>query len=206
MKKILLTGFEPFLDFPVNPTMQIAEELDGEKMNNHEIISRVLPVDFQKAGKELLTHIEETNPEIVIALGLAGGRPKITPERIAINCNDGPVDNRGHKPDGERICSEGPDGLFSTLPIKEITAALNGASFPAEISNSAGAYLCNNVMYHVLYHFHRKKDHKKAGFIHIPASHELAIKHGNIPSWSQQDLTAAIRLSIQITTDTPGET
>lgn len=200
MKKVLLSGFEPFLDFPVNPTMEIVKELDGSNINDYEIIGKVLPVDFHGSGENMLAYIEEVNPDIVIALGLAAGRTKITPERIAINCNDGPVDNRGHKPDGEPIISEAPDGLFSTLPIKQITARLQDNGYPAETSNTAGAYLCNNVMYHALYHFYKTDQTTRAGFIHIPASHELAVRHGNVPSWAQRDLIEAIRLALDTAT------
>ncbi|MFG6114106.1 pyroglutamyl-peptidase I [Halobacillus sp. MO56] len=200
MKKLLLTGFEPFLDFPINPTMEIVNQLDGSKINDCEIIGKVLPVDFHESGEKMLAYIEEVNPDIVIALGLAAGRTKITPERIAINCNDGPVDNRGHKPDGEPIIKEAPNGLFSTLPIKKITARLQENGYPAEISNTAGAYLCNNVMYHALYHFHKTDQIKPAGFIHMPASHDLAIRHGKVPSWAQSDLIEAIHLALDTVT------
>ncbi|MFD1020132.1 pyroglutamyl-peptidase I [Thalassobacillus hwangdonensis] len=191
MKKLLLTGFEPFLDFPVNPTQEIVRALDQTKINDHLIIGRILPVDFQQSGKLTLEYINETHPDKVVALGLAAGRHKITPERIAINCNDGDKDNSGHRPEGEPIIEDGPDGTFSTLPIKQITEILNTNGYPAEISNSAGTYLCNNVMYHIL-----QEPLEAAGFIHIPASHDLAIRHGRIPSWSQTDLTEAIKLAI----------
>lgn len=88
-KKLLLTGFEPFLDFSINPTMKIAEELNEAAIGDYTITSHILSVDFHKAGKQLLQLIEETKPDAIISLGLAGGRFKINPERIAINVNDG---------------------------------------------------------------------------------------------------------------------
>ncbi|WP_026908892.1 pyroglutamyl-peptidase I [Paucisalibacillus globulus] len=195
MKKLLLTGFEPFLEFPINPTTEIANNLNGQLIGDYEIIGEVLSVDFAKSGKQLIHLIEKYNPDAVVSLGLAGGRNCITPERIAINCNDGPVDNNGHKPNGERIFEDGPDAYFSKLPIYEITSKLEEAGFPAKISNTAGAYLCNNVMYHGLHYFKGKGMDRPSGFIHIPASHALAVKK-NMPSWSQQDLTEAIRLAL----------
>lgn len=197
MKKLLLTGFEPFLDFTINPTMSVVDELNGKHINGYEVVGKVLKVDFKSSGEEMLEHIRSENPDAVIALGLAGGRYKITPERIAVNCNDGDCDNEGNLPQGERIMEDGPDGLFSTLPIRDMVENLNEAGYPAEISNTAGTYLCNHVMYQAIYELKHQNKSVPAGFIHIPASHELAIQHKKIPSWSQNDLTKAIEISIE---------
>lgn len=196
LKKLLVTGFEPFLDFPVNPTAQIAEQLDGTRLNGYEITSKILTVDFSKSGNQLLDEIKDVEPDALISLGLAGGRYKITPERIAINCNDGEPDNTGHVPNGEAIFEDGEDGLFSQLPIDKMVKRLIESGLPAGISNTAGTYLCNNVMYHGLYYFKQEKLSVPSGFIHIPASHELALKHKGIPSWSHDDLMKAVEICI----------
>ncbi|MEC5422890.1 pyroglutamyl-peptidase I [Virgibacillus sp. C22-A2] len=196
MKKILVTGFETFLDYPINPTTEIANSLHGETINNYTITGEILSVDFSKSGPELIELIKKYDPDAVISLGLAAGRSLLTPERIAINCNDGPLDNRGYKPYGERIFADGPDGYFSTLPISEIVKNLQEFKFPAKISNTAGAYLCNNVMYHALHYFKENNLDRQAGFIHIPASHELAIEK-SMPSWSQDDLLKSIKIVIE---------
>ncbi|SFJ53811.1 pyroglutamyl-peptidase [Halobacillus dabanensis] len=199
MKKLLLTGFEPFLDFPINPTTQIVEELKGKELNGYRIEGRILPVDYNNSGHGILKHINDIEPDAVLSLGLDAGRYKITPERIAINCNESSErDNEGNKPDGEPIQKEGPDGLFSTLPIKSFVEVLQSKGYPAEVSNSAGTYLCNHVMYQTLYHFHVNHQNIPSGFIHIPASHELAVQHGKLPSWSQKDLTDAVKHIIQL--------
>lgn len=197
MKKLLLTGFEPFLNYPVNPTMDIVKELDGETINNYEIVGKILTVDFAKSGEQILKEIKNVQPDAVISLGLSAGRYKITPERIAINCNDGPKDNRGYEPAGERIFADGQDGMFTTLPIQQMVDQLKKADLPASISNTAGTYLCNNVMYHALYHFSTNQLAVPSGFIHIPASHALAVQHKKVPSWSHEDLTKAIRICIE---------
>ncbi|KGA95548.1 peptidase C15 [Alkalihalobacillus alcalophilus ATCC 27647 = CGMCC 1.3604] len=197
MKRLLLTGFEPFLDFSINPTMKIVEELEGEEVGPYIITSKVLSVDFELAGKQLVKYIDENKPDAIISLGLAGGRYKITPERVAINVNHGLADNNGHSPMDEVIQAEGPDGLFSTLPISLMVSQLINNGLPAEISNTAGTYLCNHVMYQALYYTKSKNLSIPAGFIHIPASHELAIKHGRIPSWSHEDLKKAIIICIK---------
>lgn len=197
MKTLLLTGFRPFLDYPVNPTMRIVEELDGKEIGNYRVVGRILSVDFSQSGKELLSHYKEVQPAAVISLGLAGGRYKLTPERIAINCSDGDQDNTGRKPVDERITETGTDGLFSTLPIRKMVSELNEKGYPAEISNTAGTYLCNNVMYTMLHHIQQQNVAVPSGFIHVPASHELAIRHGKIPSWSHSDLLAGISICIE---------
>ncbi|MFJ7827939.1 pyroglutamyl-peptidase I [Psychrobacillus sp. NPDC096623] len=197
MKKLLLTGFEPFLSFTVNPTMKIVEELDGTTIGGYDVTSRVLSVDFAKSGSELIHYLEETKPNAVISLGLAGGRYKITPERIAINVKDGAADNQGHTPLDETIEQNGEPSYFSTLPIRSMVDELIKEGLPATISNTAGTYLCNNVMYEVLHYAKLNNLDMPSGFIHIPASHELAIQHGKIPSWSHADLKRAIEICIE---------
>lgn len=198
MKKLLLTGFEPFLSFMVNPTMRIVEELNGQEIGGYQVIGKVMTVDFVSSGRELLSYIKEVKPDVVLSLGLAGGRYKITPERIAINVKDGASDNQGHIPMDELIRAEGEPGYFSTLPVRQMVNALIKEGFPAEISNTAGTYLCNNVMYEALHYAKTNNLPMKAGFIHIPASHELAIQHGKIPSWSHADLKRGIEICIEV--------
>ncbi|MCL1694290.1 MULTISPECIES: pyroglutamyl-peptidase I [unclassified Lysinibacillus] len=196
MTKILLTGFVPFLDYKINPTMKIVEKLNGEIMDGYEITGRILSVDFQQSAQQLKQYIAEIKPQIIISLGLAGGRFKITPERIAINIKDGEADNIGYTPVDESIYDDGVDAYMTNLPIRNMVNRLCKEGFPAEISNTAGTYLCNNIMYEGLLY---AKQHKevRAGFIHIPASFDLAIQHGKIPGWNIQDLITGIRLCIE---------
>jgi len=195
MKQLLLTGFEPFLGYSTNPTNDIAQALNEREIQGYKIIGEILSVDFQKSGKQLLDLLDAYNPDAVISLGLAAGRNCVTPERIAINCNDGPADNNGFKPDGEKIIQNGRDGYFSTLPIQKIVRDLQKEGLPAKISNTAGAYLCNNVMYHALYYFDAQAKNKPSGFIHLPASHRLALEK-EMPSWSEHDLQRAVEIAI----------
>lgn len=201
MKKLLLTGFEPFLEFPFNPSQVIAEELDGEQIGNHQVAGRILPVEFAKSSAALLDIFYHEKPDVVISLGLAAGRDRITPERVAINCNDGPRDNQGVVLTDQYIIEEGETAYLSLLPIRKMVNTLNKHNYPAEISNSAGTYLCNNVMYKMLHEINTKQLNVKSGFIHIPASHELAIKKQNLPSWSIESLIQAITLAIQVLND-----
>lgn len=198
MKKLLLTGFEPFLDYTVNPTMKIVEELNAQRIGDYEIFGEVLSVDFTSSGKQLLEHIERLQPDAVISLGLAGGRYKMTPERIAINVKDGESDNLGNRPVDEVIEGQGEPAYLSTLPVRKMVDHLLAVGLPAEISNTAGTYLCNNVMYEGLHYAATKRPSMKSGFLHIPASHELAIQHGKIPSWSHDDLKKGVTVCIEV--------
>ena len=198
MKTLLLTGFEPFLTYTVNPTMKIVEELHGTVIGNYKIHSEVLTVDFQSSGEQILKSIAAVQPDAVISLGLAGGRYKMTPERIAINVKDGEPDNNGHKPVDEVIQAEGQAGYLSTLPVRAMVNGLLKAGLPAEISDTAGTYLCNNVMYEALHYAATQRPTMKSGFLHIPASHELAIQHGKIPSWSHEDLKKGVAVCIEV--------
>ncbi|WP_214483975.1 pyroglutamyl-peptidase I [Bacillus sp. SM2101] len=198
MKKLLLTGFVPFLDNPINPTEDIVKKLDKTTTGNYEVFGRVLPVEFAKSGKEIIKLYEDIEPDAVISLGLAAGNNRITPERIAINCNDGAVDNTGAAMKDQLINIEGPDGVFSTLPIRRFVDALQVEGLPAEISNSAGTYLCNNVMYTMLTYLQQHNKPVPSGFVHIPASHELALKNRKLPSWSSEDLIKAVTTMIGV--------
>lgn len=182
MKTLLLTGFEPFLSFTVNPTMKIVEELNGQHIGDYQIVGNTMTVDFKFSASQLIDLIKDIKPDAVISLGLAGGRNKITPERIAINVKDGAADK----------------GYLSTLPIRSMVEKLIELGYPASISNTAGTYLCNNVMYEGLHYTATNNLRVPSGFIHIPTSHELAIQHGNIPSWSHEDLTQGITACISV--------
>lgn len=197
MKKLMLTGFEPFLDFPINPSEQIVRALDGEIIGEYEVTGRILPVEFSKSGSEAVRLFKEIQPDAVISLGLAGGRNEITIERVAINCIDGEADNSGVQLSDVPVITNGPTAYFSTLPIRRMKDNLRHAGYPAEISNTAGLYLCNNVMYHLLHTVSEQGRDIPAGFIHLPATHELAVTYKrSIPSWDLSTLTHAIRACI----------
>lgn len=195
MKKLLLTGFEPFLEFHVNPTWDIAESLNGTVIGDYEVYSEGLKVDFNEGVEQFKQVLQKLQPDLVISLGIASGRYKITPERIAINIKDGAADNSGFTPIDERISDDGPDGYFTSLPIRAMVNRLVKEGYPAEISNTAGTYLCNNVMYEGLKY--ATQHHIKAGFIHIPMNFELSAKLGKYPGWSDRDLLAAVKLCLE---------
>ncbi|WP_408007857.1 pyroglutamyl-peptidase I [Pseudalkalibacillus sp. A8] len=196
MRKLLLTGFEPFLDHGVNPTELIVKKLDGKTIGGYQVIGRVLPVEFDRSAEVLLGYVQELEPDAVFSLGLAAGRDKITPERVAINVNDGVRDNKGQVPVDEPIVEDGPDAYFSTLPIRKMVNTLKERGIPAEISNTAGTYLCNNVMYSVRHYLEKQGKSIPAGFIHVPASFELSVENIRLPGWPLETIRKAVEIAI----------
>jgi len=168
MRKILLTGFEPFAGDDVNPSWEVARSLDGKEIAGAKVLARRLPVVWGRAVDEIAAHIDAEGPDLVVCLG-ESGRPELCPERVAINVSDadGP-DNAGTTLTGEPVDPDGPAAYFSTLPVKEIVAAIRDAGVPAKLSNSAGTYLCNHAMYGALNHLARRGLAVPAGFIHVP--------------------------------------
>lgn len=167
--KVLLTGFEPFGGDELNPTKKIVESLEGKSIEGAQIVTKVLPVVFKKADKILTDLLKETKPEIAIHLGLAAGRSSISLERVALNLMDARIpDNENYQPKDEPIRRDGNTAYFSKLPIKEIVEELRKSGIPAVVSNTAGLYVCNEVMFLSLYHSEKFGYPLKTGFIHVP--------------------------------------
>lgn len=200
--RVLVTGFEPFGGMDINPTAQLAEVLSKEGVSGIELHSATLPVVYDTCVQQLITKIEELSPDVVIACGLAFGRAAVTLERIGINIKDTAGegqkgDNQGDKPVDEKIIPEGPDGLFSTLPIRKMMNDLQEEGIPASISNSAGTYICNNTLYGVLHYIAEKKLQTKAGFIHFPATPDMTVNKPNVPSMAFETQLKALRTIVQ---------
>ena len=205
--KVLVTGFESFGGDPINPTEKIAKELDGKEISNAKVAGRVLPVVFGKARKVLEDILEEVKPDIAIHLGLAPTRSGINVERIAVNLMDARIpDNEGFQPRDEPIIPDGPIAYFSKLPIRKIVERLNEKGIPAVISNSAGLYLCNYVMYLSLHHSATKGYPKMSGFIHVPylpeqVTNKFYILGQNMPSMCFEMELEAIKIAIETTVE-----
>ena len=149
MSKILITGFQPFMGGSVNPSWEAVKEVTAPA--GVELIKREIPVVFGEAIDALLAIVKEERPDAVICVGLAQGRAAVTPERVAINVNDARgADNAGNIPVDEPIRADGPAAYFTKLPLKAIVEAVNAAGVKAAVSNSAGTYVCNNIMYGLL--------------------------------------------------------
>lgn len=197
MPTVLLTGFEPFAGETVNPSWEAVRVLQGTRIAAHRVETRCLPVVFGEALACLRKAIAETRPALVICVGLAGGRGQISLERIAINVDDARIpDNAGQCPVDTAVVINGPAGYFSTLPIKRLLAALQRAEIPAEISQTAGTYVCNHVFYGLMHQL-KKNRGVRGGFVHIPYSPEQAAQHHGTPGLPLTTVTAAMRIIIR---------
>lgn len=190
--RILVTGFEPFAQRTHNPSQRAVERLLRRPPRGAQVEGRILPVDTERAVALLLEAVEEVRPQAVVCLGEAPGRPAICLEQVAVNLLEFPIpDNAGHQPQGEPVVAGGPAAYFATLPLRAMQAAMRRAGVPAVLSLSAGAYLCNQVMYALLHHLASPPAPVPAGFIHLPAlPEEEAARDRPGPS---MHLTLAVR-------------
>lgn len=200
--KILISGFEPFGKMSINPTEELLKEAEKFAIEEVEITTILLPVNYDECAESLIAKMDEIQPDIVISCGLAAGRTAITPERIGINVKDtgsgDPYpDNRGNVPVDELIDGTGPDGLFSTLPIRQIEKNLKAEHIPASISNSAGTFICNNTLYAVLNHIRKNNLPIKAGFIHFPASTAMSARNPSLASLPQDLMARALKVIVE---------
>ena len=166
MNTLLITGFEPFGGQTVNPSWEAVDRLP-DQIGEWTVHKLRIPVEYGLAPRRVLEKAREIGADAVISVGQAGGRNAVTPEVIGINLREAAIaDNAGQLCKGEPIEDQGPDGIFSTLPVREIVAAIAAKGIPAKLSYSAGAYVCNDVLYSVLRHFEGTA--VRAGFIHVP--------------------------------------
>ncbi|HSB10550.1 MAG TPA: pyroglutamyl-peptidase I [Blastocatellia bacterium] len=200
MKKLLLTAFEPFAGEIINPSLEAARRMEGVEFPGAVVRVAELPVDRHRAVTVALELIATERPDVVVMLGEAGGRFRVSPERVAINVDDFRIpDNTGNQPRGEPIVEGGPVGYFSTLPIRAIAERIAKARIPVAVSNSAGTFLCNRLFYSVMHAINVKGWPTQAGFIHLPYLHEQTIeKRQDVASLSRESLEEAVRLAIEV--------
>lgn len=195
--KILITGFEPFGGELVNPALDAVKNIK-DSICNFEIIKLQIPTVFSKSIKILEEAIEIYNPNIVICVGQATGRSDITIERVAINIDDASIaDNQNNQPTDCTIFKDGENAYFSNLPIKSIVRDIRQNNIPASISNSAGTFVCNHLMYGLLYLINKKYKNIRGGFIHVPCTPSQAINKRGLPSMDILNITKALEISIE---------
>lgn len=171
--RIMVTGFGRFLEHEENPTKELLTILPSS-IKGHPITKIELPVIYDECFNVLKGFIGRDKPDIIVMLGLAGGRKAITPERIAINLKDSTIpDNVGNKPHNQVIVEGAPIAYYSRLPLYKIIDRIQTKNIPATISNSAGLFVCNNIMYHVLHYLDVNNLDTMAGFIHVPYMDEM---------------------------------
>lgn len=196
--KCLITGFQPFGEESMNPAYEAVKMLP-DTIKGLEIIKLELPTVFVKAAEEMRAIIREERPSFVICVGQAGGRSAVTVEKIAINLKDAGIpDNEGNQPLDEKIKEDGENAYFSSLPVKAMVTKMNENGIPAALSYTAGTYVCNELMYQLLYMLDREFTGIRGGFIHVPFAPAQAVgKPGIVPSMSLEDISRSLHLAIE---------
>ena len=193
--RVLVTGFEPFGGASLNPSQLLVEELAKEKLPGVDLATVLLPVEFDRAAEILLEEIEKHSPQIVISFGQAEGRSSITPEKIAINLDDARIaDNSGDARKQRAIVTGGADGYFSTLPVEKMVFAINEAGVPANLSLSAGSFVCNHIFYRMQNALQGKGI--QSGFIHLPLVPEQSAEFPNQPTMSLDKMLTGAKAAI----------
>ncbi len=192
--KILLTAFDPFGGEKVNPALEAVKLV---QVTSAAVEKLEVPTVFYKSIDRVAERIREINPDVVLAIGQAGGRFDITVERVAINTDDARIpDNEGNQPIDLPIVEGGPPAYFSTLPIKAMVEEIRKAGIPASVSNTAGTFVCNHLMYGILHTIAALERPVRGGFIHVPFVPAQAVGKPFVPSMSLGDITRAIEAAI----------
>jgi pyroglutamyl-peptidase len=196
--KLLLTGFEPFGGSAINPSEQAVHALAADPPSGMELSTAILPVDRSAGPDALLKAITDHKPDVVICLGEATGRAVISIERLAVNLLDYRIpDNKGEQAVDQPIRADGPDAYFATLPVRKLQEAVTAAGIPCELSLSAGAYLCNQVMYTLLDHAACERPGMTGGFIHLPClPMQASARADKTPSMGLDTILSALRAAI----------
>ena len=190
MKKLLITGFNPFGGGTINPSWEAVRQLPNQ-IGDVLLCKLEIPTIFEKAAETVLAAAQEFNPDAILCVGQAGERAAVTPERIAVNIRDAKIpDNAGNQPNGQRIMDDGPAAYFATLNPEIMADAIRNAGIDAVVSNSAGAFVCNDTLYRLLHHY--ADTPVRVGFVHIPYLPEQGT-----PSLPLCDALAALTAAIQ---------
>lgn len=195
--KVLITGFDPFGGEKINPAWEavkgIKDIIEGAK-----IIKLEIPTVFNKSIEKVKEAMELEKPDIVLCIGQAGGRYDMTVERVAINVDDARIeDNEKNQPIDIPVFEDGENAYFSNLPIKAMVEEIKGQGIPASISNSAGTFVCNHIMYGVLYHINKTYKNMRGGFIHVPFINEQVLDKKNQPYMPVEHITKALEAAIK---------
>jgi pyroglutamyl-peptidase len=197
-RHLLLTGFEAFDGDAVNPSGEVAKQLDGRVIGDCVVRSVVLPVQHEAARAVVAPLLGAPGLVAVVHLGLAGGRARVSLERVAVNVMDySRPDAHGQVLRDLACVEDGPVAYFGTLPLREMLAALTAEGIPATISNTAGTYLCNDVSYTTLHALARRGLTLPAGFVHLPFLPSMVAVHGlEEPSMDLPMMVRAIEIAL----------
>lgn len=206
--KILVTGFDPFGTDKINPAIEAVKRLPDE-IADAEIIKLEIPTIFNQCAQVVHAAVLKSQPDYVLNIGQAGGRFGLTPERVAINLDDGRIaDNAGFQPTDQVIQADGQNAYFTQLPVKAMVQAIKQAGVPSYLSTTAGTYVCNHIMYQVQYMIDKEFPQLKAGFMHIPFLPDQVLNRPNTPSLSLADdiLGITVAISTIVLRDGQGDT
>ncbi len=194
--KILLTAFDPFGDDKINPALEAVKITKTDDLKA-EVIKLEVPTVFVKSVETVYQAMQQHKPDVVLCIGQAGGRFALTPERVAINLDDARIkDNEGQQPLDQAIFKDGEPAYFASLPIKAMVKAMQDQGLPASVSNTAGTFVCNHLMYGVLYHIAKEFPDTRGGFMHVPFIPEQVVSRPNTPSMSLEDIAKGIHAAL----------
>ena len=196
--KILVTGFDPFGGETVNPAYE-AVKLLPDTIGGAQIFKLEIPTVFSLSGPAVEEGIKKYQPDVVLCVGQAGGRASISVEKVAINFVDARIpDNNGEQPLDEPLQADGPAAYFSTLPVKSMVQHVKDAGLPCYLSFTAGTYVCNSIMYNVLYMCEKRYPGIRAGFIHVPyACGQVIAKANTTPSMPLETIAKSLEYAIE---------
>ena len=194
--RILVTAFDPFGGEDVNPALE-AVKLLPDTIARAEVVKLEVPTVFGKSLKVLKANIDDVRPDLVLGVGQAGGRYDITVERVAINVNDARIaDNEDNQPIDTPIFEDGLNAYFATLPIKRMVEAVHDVDLPASVSNTAGTFVCNHLMYGILYFVAKAYPEARGGFVHVPFIPEQVVEKRMQPSMALSDIARGLEAAI----------
>lgn len=199
--KILVTGFDPFDAEVINASWEAVRRLPDE-IHGTEISQVQIPTVFGRSVEVLRAALVAHDPQVILCVGEAPGRSAITPERVAINVDDALIaDNDGAQPIDTPIRADGPPAYFSSLPVKAMVSAIRRAGLPAAVSNTAGTYVCNHVMYELLFMIDREFAGRLGGFVHVPRAPSQVLDQEGVPSLSADDSARALTVALAAIVD-----
>lgn len=192
--RILVTGFDPFGGQTVNPSWMAVQALHGRELDGHRIVAAQLPTEFGHSLQTLQELLSQHRPALVMCTGQAGGRAAISLERIAVNVNDARIpDNTGAQPIDTPVVNGGPAAYFTRLPIKAMLAAMLAAGIRAEVSQSAGTFVCNHVFYGLMHLLAQPRwAGTRGGLVHVPW-----LPQQGAPSMTLDQLVTGLELALQ---------
>ncbi|MFG3203632.1 pyroglutamyl-peptidase I [Streptomyces sp. NPDC048192] len=205
MTRVLVTGFAPFDGQQVNPSWQAASLVAAEPPAGFTVTAAELPCVFGESIRALRDAVRAAEPDLVLCLGQAGGRPGVSVERVAVNVDDARIpDNAGNQPIDEPVVPGGPAAYFSTLPVKACVAALRAAGVPAAVSNTAGTFVCNHVAYGLGHLIATELPHVRGGFVHVPWAPEQ-VTDGTAPALEPATVARGLRALLPAAARTPAD-